>query len=265
MNVGTHSNPSKLIVAVLAISTVVVLLVMMINLVRGYSQDKMYNPYLIDGTRLGKKSLVIPGKDLYPSMDGQYGQEFTYSMWLYLEDSNFTGSRGSNMKHIMHKGNAYGNPLQAPGVWLYPYQNKIAINMNTFYSVKESCDVGNLPVNKWFNLTIMLIGRHLDVYINCELKKRVQLKGVPKLNYGDVYITNFDGFDGLISNLRYFNYALQTHEMEKLCSAGPSDAPCTNPSDSTYSVISDDYWLNTGFPNAVGFPKQGNEVKPEKR
>lgn len=266
MKGGDNSNNSdnkvsKVMVTVIAVATVVILLMMLINLVRGYSDDQKYNPFLVEGTRQGKKSLIVPGKNVYPSMDGQYGQEFTYAMWLYVEDSNFTGSKGSKMKHVFHRGNPQGNPMQAPGVWIYPYDNKLAINMNTFYSIKESCDIGNIPVNKWFHLSVMLIGQNLDVYVNCELKKRCKLKGVPKMNYGDIYITNWEGFDGLISNMRYFNRALQTHEMETLCSLGPSKGGCTDPSEKP-PYLSDDYYLRTGFPEAVGFPD--NERKNNK-
>ena len=76
----------------------------------------------------------------------------------HIEDSNFAGARGKEWKHIMHKGNSSGMPLQAPGIWIYPSTNKLAINMNTYNSVKESCDIGNIPLNKWFHLTVMVIG-----------------------------------------------------------------------------------------------------------
>ena len=48
----------------------------------------------------------------------------------------------------------------------------------------------------------------LDVYINGSIIKSHHLHGVPKQNYGDVYIAPNGGFAGYISNLWYYNYAL---------------------------------------------------------
>ena len=96
--------------------------------------------------------------------------------------------------------------------------------MNTYNSVKESCDIGNIPLNKWFHLTVMVIGKSLDVYINCNLKKRCKLKGIPKLNYGDIYINSWEGFDGLISNVRYWDRAIG-FQIKHICEEGPSKVP----------------------------------------
>ena len=48
--------------------------------------------------------------------------------------------------------------------------------MNTFASTVESCNIGNLPIGKWFHITIMLIGTSMDIYINGQLKNDVNLR-----------------------------------------------------------------------------------------
>jgi hypothetical protein len=48
------------------------------------------------------------------------------------------------------------------------------------------------------------------------------LVGVPKQNYGDVYVAMNGGFDGYISNLWYYNYALGTAAIQRIAENGPS-------------------------------------------
>ena len=62
----------------------------------------------------------------------------------------------------------------------------------------------------------------LDVYVNGTIVKSHHLHGVPKQNYGDIYVAPNGGFSGYISNLWYYNYALGTTAIAKLASNGPN-------------------------------------------
>ena len=98
--------------------------------------------------------------------DSQYGSEFTYTFWMFINDTNFSslstgakcdsGSGQPLLKHVFHKGsndfysndNNYHYPiLQSPGVWIYPNTNKLGINFNTYNNIVETCDIGNIPLN----------------------------------------------------------------------------------------------------------------------
>jgi hypothetical protein len=59
------------------------------------------------------------------------------------------------------------------------------------------------------------------MYINGTIAKSLQLHGVPKQNYGNVFVAANGGFSGYISNLWYYNYALGTAEINKLVENGP--------------------------------------------
>ncbi len=224
----------------------------MIRLAQDYREHYDNEPWLIPGTKIARTHKTIPAYKIRPSTDAQHGIEFSYTMWIYVTD--WTTFKTDDYKHIMHKGNSHAIPLQAPGIWLYPKENKLAINMNTYYSVKESCDIGNIPIGKWFHLSVVLIGKNMDVYINGRLKKRCQFKGVPKINYGDLYINQWSGFDGFLSKMRYFNYALPFYKIEQMVRDGPSQAPCVATGISP-PYLAKNYWMTTGFPDAVGFPK----------
>jgi hypothetical protein len=245
-----------------------------------YSQYKSYSsyvntsPYFVSDIKEGTISKKIPSYMIQQPTDSQYGSEFTYTFWLFVNDTNFASDSASAscsasqgnplLKHIFHKGsndfysqdNKFHYPiLQSPGVWLYPNTNKLGINFNTYNNIVETCDIGNIPLNMWVNITIILIGNSVDVYVNGNLKKRQKLEGVPKLNYGDLYINNWNGFLGYISKLRYFNYAIQPYILDEIYKNGPGTSFDSNPSLAQASAqLSPKYRMTTGYPNDRGSP-----------
>jgi hypothetical protein len=253
----------------------------------GFQNYQKYSPYLIDGISDGTIAQKFPAYKVPLSSDSAYGIEFTYSFWIYIKDVNFstnatmtTNSCSSSddattsapLLHIFHKGSYDYVPngsssngssgvnyplLEMPGVWLYPNTNKLNIRFNTYENVIETSDVGNIPLNMWVNINIVLIGKSVDVYINGNLKKRTKLMGVPKINYGDFYVTNWGGFQGYLSKLRYFNYAIEPFMIDQIFSSGPSTKYTnTNPSISEGPPqLSSNYWMTSGYPNSVGAPK----------
>jgi hypothetical protein len=62
----------------------------------------------------------------------------------------------------------------------------------------------------------------LDVYINGTITRSITLNGVPKQNNGDVYVAQNGGFQGNISNLWYYNYALGTADIQNIVARGPN-------------------------------------------
>ncbi len=273
----------------------ILILIYLYTTIRGYNNFINNSPMLINNTIDGTTPTRIEGYKLPRPSDGKYGTEYTYSFWIYLKDSNFV-SHTTNIdcdvnvdvgdeeasasvsatitdklefKHIFHKGSndmyvgtANGKRnfplLQSPGVWLYPNTNKMNIRFNTYKNVYETCDIGNLPLNKWVHISIVLIGNSVDIYVNCNLKKRQKLSSVPKINDGDLYINNFGGFNGFMSRFRYYNYAIDPFELDLICKMGPSEkAPITDLGSGAgkgQSYLSPNYWFNYGFPQSSGYP-----------
>ena len=177
-----------------------------------------------------------------------------------------------SMLHVFHKGSydyiptnsessstsgVYYPLLEMPGVWLYPNTNKLNIRFNTYENIVETADIGNIPLNMWVNIIIVLIGSSVDVYVNGNLKKRSKLTGVPKINYGNFYTTNWGGFQGYLSKLRYFNYAIQPFLIDQIFNQGPSKTFATDITQSVTSPsaqLSQNYWMTTGYPNSQGYP-----------
>ena len=92
--------------------------------------------------------------------------------------------------------------------------------MNTFNVINEEIIVNDIPLNKWVNVIIRCQSNTIDVYINGIITKSHHLHGVPRQNYGDVFIAPNGGFSGYISNLWYYNYALGTAEITRIANKG---------------------------------------------
>jgi len=283
-NFNNKGNKGLFTVVMIGLA-IILILFFIYSTYQGYTNFTQTSPYIISGITDGTTPQTFPALSIPPPSDSQYGTEFTYSFWIFIKDTTFSASSNSScpnssgnnvnsLFHIFHKGStdyipanqavSTGNPnpsvtyplLQSPGVWLYPNTNKFNIRFNTYENIVESADVGNIPLNTWVNVIIILIGNSVDVYINGNLKKRVKLQGVPKLNYGNLYTSNFGGFQGYLSNLRYFNYAIQPYTIDQIFNAGPSTMMNTTNTGLTNPTVqlSPNYWMTSGYPNIAGAP-----------
>ena len=205
-----------------------------------------YYPYLIEGTKSGKSSLVIsqnPADDgavpLYRS-DNQDGAEFTYSFWMLIESMEYNFGK---WKHVFHKGNKTSFPNRAPGVWILPESNDLRVYMNTYNDPLEYVDIENVPVNKWYHVAIVLNHKFLDIYFNGKLKSRKELENLPRQNYGEFWSGLYGGFEGYLSKVRYFNKALDYKQIESIVKQGPSKNACGDTGDYP-PYLDDDWWFD---------------------
>ncbi|MEI6614520.1 MAG: LamG-like jellyroll fold domain-containing protein, partial [Chrysiogenales bacterium] len=110
------------------------------------------------------------------------------------------GRRGQRRPPAENQPQGLNFPNNAPGLYIAPNTNNLVIFMNTFNVINEEIEVNDIPLNKWVNVMIRCENTTLDVYINGTIVKSHHLHGVPKQNYGDVYIAPNGGFSGYISN-----------------------------------------------------------------
>jgi hypothetical protein len=190
------------------------------------------SPHLIDGMVDAKQMIVFPqdpssngAVTIYRSVNATDGIEFTWSVWIFINNLQYLEGQ---YKHIFYKGNSnleqngLNFPNNAPGLYLAPNTNALIVMMNTYNVINEEVVIPDIPLNKWINIIIRCKNTTLDVYANGTIVRSVNLIGVPKQNYGDVYVGMNGGFDGNISNLWYYNYALGTSEIQKIMSTGPN-------------------------------------------
>jgi hypothetical protein len=162
---------------------------------------------------------------IYRSVNAVDGIEFTWSVWILI--NNLQTNEGI-FKHVFSKGNSNVQqdgliqPNNAPGLYIAPNTNDLVVLMNTFNVINEEITIPDMPINKWFNVIIRCQNTTLDVYINGTITRSIELSGVPKQNYGAVHVAMNGGFNGYISNLWYYNYALGTAAIQNLVTGGPN-------------------------------------------
>jgi hypothetical protein len=190
------------------------------------------SPHLIDGM-VDAKQMIIFTQDpssngavtIYRSVNATDGLEFMWSTWIFIDNLQ---TNAGKYKHIFSKGNSNLSengmiqPNNAPGLYIAPNTNALVVVMNTFNVINEEVIIPDIPLNKWVNVIIRCENTTMDVYINGTIARSINLVGVPKQNYGDVYVGMNGGFDGYISNLWYYNYALGTAAIQKISNNGPN-------------------------------------------
>ena len=245
--VKSGSWVSIVIAGLLAIIVLYLVYFYGMKLIRSASNYSKGSPYIVDGTKDARRRLVIsqdpnkPGSINLPrSLNEQGGIEFSYSSWLFIDNYNY---KLGQWKHVFHKGNETSWPLRAPGVWLHPDKNALRVYMNSYNEISEYLDVENIPINKWFCLIIIVKGQNLDCYVNGNLKKSLKLTGIPKQNYGDIFINAFGGFSGYLSRLRYYDYALNYSELDGILKIGPNMMPCAD-SGERPPYLTPNWWTN---------------------
>jgi hypothetical protein len=197
------------------------------------------SPYLVQGKISGSEAIVIKQdtRSSFPivklSENETTGIEFTYNVWVYL-----TGEYTKDAyKHVFNKGTlgtVSTTPNNAPGLYVKTNAdgtNSARIYMDTMQedgalangmtSKSIFIDLNELPNNKWINIAIRLQNRIVDVYVNGVLTGRKDLEYVPRQNYGVVNVCANGGFKGSLSNLRYYDSAINVFQINQIVASGP--------------------------------------------
>jgi len=227
----SNSLVAKLAFLLLVIFAFVVLLRVGISII-SYFMKPNESPHLIDGMVDATQMIIFPqdpsnndAVTIYRSVNASEGLEFTWSTWIFI---NSLQTNAGIFKHIFSKGNStlgengMIQPNNAPGLYIGPHTNTLVVVMNTYNVINEEVIIPDIPMNKWVNVIIRCQNTTMDVYINGTIVRSINLVGVPKQNYGDVYVAMNGGFDGYISNLWYYNYALGTAAIQQIVNKGPN-------------------------------------------
>lgn len=218
------------------------------------------SPYIFNGTIEGSHGVVVPQDPKYDnaisiqrSVNERGGIEFSWSLWMYLDDNTITN--GNHNIHIFHKGDSIKNEeglhkISTPGLYLNSNINNLLVTINTHNDATlNKIDVTGVPMNKWFNIIIRVKNRRVDIYINGTIKRSIELPGVPKQNYGEIYIaqnTDYSLQGSKLSNLRYHDYALNVSDILNLVQKGPNRKLVTSSAmtDNSSSYLAFDWYYN---------------------
>lgn len=265
----SNSLVSKFVFLLLVIFIFILLLRLGIILISKIFITTSGSPHLINGMIDAKQQTLAISQNpnesgsntIYRSINATDGIEFTWSVWIFINELQYNAGQ---FKHIFHKGNFPNGspgsgqsvpnglvyPNNAPGLYIAPNTNELLLIMNTFNDIIEEITIPDIPLNKWLSIIIRCQNTTLDVYINGTISRSLELSGVPKQNYGDVYVALHGGFDGYISNLWYYDHALGTAAIQRLVRSGASTSMTSN---DTVTVTRPDYlslkWYFAGSDN----------------
>lgn len=226
------------------------------------------------------KSPIILDPNTYPRM--LEGGEYSVNMWMYISDWSV---RNGRRKHVLTLG---GSEFKTLTMYLGAYKNALAVrvhNKATGCTVAESdttsmtenlcntvyasifneagmsiddvtgirpCDISDIPLQKWIQVTVVLNNTTCDVYMDGKLARSCILKSFFKVDAGSFKASFLEngGFGGYVSKSSFYNYALNPEQIWKLYMSGPS---------AEYGVY--DYIRSLFDPTAVGgfeYPKMNN-------
>jgi hypothetical protein len=119
------------------------------------------------------------------------------------------------------------------------------------------CDIESVDIQKWVNITAVLSGSNLDIYIDGKLSRSCVLGGLFKVDSGSptLILGGANGFGGLIGKTRAANFAYSPDQVYKNYQDGPFNS-------SMFSNLSFSNLFNMGgsCPNMPSFPGNVNDT-----
>jgi hypothetical protein len=252
---------------------IILVLIVFLFLVRvgiflvGFFTQPPASPYIIYGTNPGNNAIYVNSDPSDPnspniqrSNNQATGLEFTWSVWLLYNGSS--GSSSNQYAHVFNKGsNDYsidgtGVASTSNGPGLYFTQTTqvnpnvtpgLHIVMDDVTSAQNTVDVSGIPVGKWFHVALRMENRVMDVYVNGMIAARYVYDNVPRQNYYGTYVCQNGGFSGTLSNLRYYDHALDVTQINNILLSGPNltaSAVSQKMASTNYSYYLSSLWYN---------------------
>jgi hypothetical protein len=246
------------------LSTVAFLVVTLIILYVVYTylfpaDDPSYTQFLNEEMD-ARKPMPIKGK--VPSIFT--GGDFTLSMWVYIDDWNYRVST-SKFLFALSPANVVAATTVSPLVGvLTPLRNGMQVSANVVSSgsgsrsptaaatpdiTKESnlqnllnqqtsmqmfsstvtdapCDIKEIPLQKWVNITIVSSGRVLDIYMDGKLTRSCVLDNVVNVPTGELKLRlgETGGFGGRYSSVQMWNQQLTPDTIYGIYMMGPTQS-----------------------------------------
>lgn len=177
------------------------------------------------------------------------GGEYSVSFWIYV--TGFKDQTGLN-KHILE---IRGVDFSSLVVGLGAHKNKLLTRVNTaggsalsgktslttnevkslFTTTQvpsglleqgmELCDLPEMDLQRWVCMSIVLNGRTCDLYMDGKLARSCVLPGPFKVDPKgyQMKLVDFNGFDGYLSDVTCYQYALNPDQAYRIYMGGPSD------------------------------------------
>ena len=243
-------EPSQMVIMVVLAIAIVIALFFLWKWLYGSSdmQDMVIYSSPSDGLPAKDKTAKVFSGTQVPQIYA--GGEYSISTWVYV--TNWGINKGKNKPFLVLSG---GSP-EASGVmtmvmYLGQYTNKLGVRVSVESADSKNgdltfardyaaivagtspytdsspdfkkCDIEQVDLQKWVNITAVLTGRTIDIYIDGKLSRACLLDGLFKVD-GETPTLKLggpDGFGGIIGMTRAANFAYSPDRVYSYYQEGP--------------------------------------------
>jgi len=206
----------------------VIIIVLLILLFRYLIKDVNT---LQSGMVSGQTPSIISPSSLTTSNNSN---NFAYSIWFYVNDWNYRYGEPKvifgRMGSVSTSGEGSIDTINGldpcPAVVLGAVENNLSVAVGCYpgldtvptstdgKSVVHTCNIANVPIQKWVNMVVSVYGRTLDLYIDGKLVRTCIMPGIAMINTNaSIYVTPKGGFNGWTSKFQYWSNALNPQEV----------------------------------------------------
>lgn len=177
------------------------------------------------------------------------GGEYSVNFWVYVSGWNY---KQGTRKHVLEVG---GTNFATLLVALGSTKNSLSVRVDTkdasgssvndigltnadkelFFrplqsdtalTIQPMCDIDEIDLQRWIQVTVCINGRTCDVYVDGKLARSCVLPSFYKVDPTGQSVTVVDrgGFDGYVSQVSTYNYSLNPSAVYGMYQAGPTGA-----------------------------------------
>jgi hypothetical protein len=190
-----------------------------------------------------------------PDVRVKQGGEYTISFWMYINSWDYRSGLAKSVLQIVDNATAAEYSLLT--TVLYPNEQKLMVRVRTdstssastdytkrtnfdqllsgssannmFAPTMETpmCDLQDIDLQRWINITVSVNGRIVDVYYDGKLARSCVLPDIPAApatGLQSVVIGQKGGFGGKMSGIQFFAYPLTPDRIYSIYQAGPRGA-----------------------------------------
>ena len=243
-------EPSRMVILAVLVILMLVALFYLWKWLYGNSdmEDMVIYSSPSDGLPAKDKAATVYSGAQVPQIYG--GGEYSISTWIYV--TNWGINKGKNKPFlILSGGAAESTGIMTVVMYLGQFTNKLGVRVSCespdnkmgdltfardYNSIVEGkspytdaspdfkkCDVEQVDLQKWVNITAVLAGRTIDIYIDGKLSRSCLLDGLFKVD-GETPTLKLggpNGFGGLIGATRAANFAYSPDRVYTNYQEGP--------------------------------------------
>lgn len=201
---------------------------------------KQYNDTSLKTVTMVKKPIKVPSDRLLnisedaglPKLNYVNGKEFSYSFWIYVDGDN--NQNTSYRKFILGRMESSDSVNHASPLFeLDNVSNKFFVKLSTSSSntpQENSLEIKYFPLQRWVNVVLVVDNNFVQLFLDGELREVKDLSNhsqdasIVNTPVGNLYIgssANKPSFNGYISKVQAFNYAVTIDHAKVIYKAGP--------------------------------------------